>query len=216
MNKRKYVALVGSRDAPLDDLELMIRLGRTFVDLGFDDSSGDAFGCDRAGWWGARQADRYDPHEQRIYVLHSGKNRRRAQEHGFIVAEDHPEQWLVAEHLAFEARGSWAGLPQQFQRDLHIRNCYQVYGHTMDDPVKALVYSAPVKGNPKNEFCSGGTNTALQIAKRANIPIRVNIGTAEGTAWAEEFLKKYETSKEYEEIIWSEILKPTDPRLEYL
>lgn len=211
-----YVALVGSRDASLDDLELMIRLGRTFVDLGFEDSSGDAFGIDRAGWVGARQSYRYDPDRQRIYLLDSWKNRNRAKEFGFIIAQDHPEHWVLAEQMAFEARGSWGGLPHQYQRDLHIRNVYQIYGHTMDDPVEALIYAAPVSGNPANERVRGGTNTALQIAKRANIERRINIATPEGTKWAEDFLAKHESDVEYEEIDWHEILKPNDPRLEHL
>lgn len=212
----KFIAIVGSREVPLDELELFIRLGRTFTDLGYQDSSGDAFGTDRAGWYGARQSPLYDEDKARIYVLESKRNRARAMEYGFIVAEDHPEQWVLAEAMALEARGTWAGLPNQYQRDLHIRNVYQVYGHTLTDVVEAIIYYAKPVGNPDREFVNGGTNTAVQLAKKANVPLRKNLYTKEGYEWAIEFLKRYETAEEYDEIDWHEILKPDDPRLEDL
>lgn len=214
-----YVALVGSRDATLDQLETMIRLGRTWQDLGHDPSSGDAFGNDRAGWYGAKQSPKYDPERARIYVLEGWRNRSRAMEHGFIVAQDYPENWTLAEGMALEARGSWGGIDgphNQYKRDLHIRNVFQIHGHTLSELVEAMMYCAPPVGRVSNERCSGGTNTALQLAKKANVPLRINLYTDEGMRWAEEFLKKYEQDYEYEEIEWHEILKPTDPRLEYL
>lgn len=211
-----YVALVGSRDATLDQLELMIRLGRTWQDLGLDPSSGDAYGNDRAGWWGARQSPNYDEDKARIYLLESKRNRSRAMEFGFTIAEDFPECWTMATAIALEARGSWNGLPQQYQRDLHIRNVYQIFGHTLDVPVKAIMYCAKPIGKQPHDRCSGGTNTALQVAKRAGVPVMVNTYTDEGIRWSEEFLKRYEQPYEYDEIEWREILKPDDPRLEYL
>lgn len=219
MESRGYIAIVGSREVPLDELELLIRLGRTVTDLGFEIRSGDAFGSDRAGWYGARQSDRYDPNNARIYVLQSHKNRKRAQEHGFLVAEDYPEQWVMATALALEARGSWGGIEgphNQFKRDLHIRNVMQILGHNLDDPVKAIIYYAPTVGNPDREICKGGTNTAVQLARMASVPHRINLATEAGLKYAHEFLKKYEQPQEYDDIDWREILKPDDPRLEYL
>lgn len=219
MDSKGYIAIVGSREVPEDELELLIRLGRTFTDLGYEDSSGDAFGADRAGWVGARQSDRYDPQAARIYLVDSNRNRMRAREYEFKIAQDYAENWITAEAIALKARGSWNGIDgpnNQFKRDLHIRNVFQILGHTLIDPVKALVYYAPVVGRPEREQVKGGTNTALQIAKTVNIPKRYNLATKEGYDWANEFLKQYESDKEYEEIDWREILKPDDPRLEYL
>lgn len=219
MESRGYVAIVGSRDVPEDELELMVRLGRTFTDLGFDDSSGDAFGSDRAGWYGARQSPRYDPYNARIYLVDSIKNRRRAMEHGFKIAQDYAENWVTAEAIALKARGSWGGIEgvhNQYKRDLHIRNVFQVLGHTLIQPVDALVYYAPVVGREEREVVKGGTNTALQIAKMSGVQKRFNLATKTGYDWAHEFLKKYESDQEYDDIEWREILKPDDPRLEYL
>lgn len=214
-----YVALVGSRDATLDQLETMIRLGRTWQDLGFDPSSGDAYGNDRAGWFGARQSPKYDPNKARIYVLGSKYNRKRAMENDFLVAPDYPECWTIAETMAANARGGWGGISNpndQYKRDLHIRNVFQIHGHTLTELVSAIMYCAPPAGKVEREFVKGGTNTALQLAKLAGVEPRVNIYTDEGMRWAEEFLKRYEEPYEYEEISWHDILKPDDPRLEYL
>lgn len=219
MDSRGFIAIVGSREVPLDELEVMIRLGRTVTDLGFGVRSGDAFGSDRAGWYGARQSDRYDTNLAGIYVLQSYKNRKRAQEHGFLVAEDYPEQWVMATALALEARGSWGGIDgpaNQFKRDLHIRNVYQVLGHSLAEPVKGIFYYATPVGKVENEKVKGGTNTAVQLARIAEVPQRINLATESGLKYAHEFLKKYERDQEYDEIDWREILKPDDPRLEYL
>lgn len=219
MEFKGYVAIVGSRDVPLDELELLIRLGRTVTDVGFGVRSGDAFGSDRAGWYGARQSELYDTNNTGIYVLQSYKNRKRAQEHGFLVAEDYPEKWLMATSLALEARGSWGGIEgphNQFKRDLHIRNVYQVLGHTLDQPVQAIFYYAKPVGKVENEKVSGGTNTAVQVARIAEVPRRINLATEAGVQYVHEFLKKYERDQEYDDIDWREILKPDDPRLEHL
>lgn len=211
-----FVAIVGSREVPTDELDLFIRLGRTFTDIGLGDSSGDAFCSDRAGWWGARQSRAYSEVGARIYLTESYKARKRAAEHPFfIIAEDYPEKWDMAKALAFSARGNFNGL-NDYGIGLHTRNVYQIYGHWLDDPVKIIVYYAPVVGKVENEFVKGGTNTALQIAKQAGIPVRVNLATEKGLEWAETFLSKYEEDYPYVEIDWKQILKADDPRLEYL
>lgn len=211
-----YIAIVGSRAAGLDQLELMIRLGRTYQDLGAHLSSGDAYGADRAGWYGAIQSPRYDPALARIYVLDSRLNRGRATMHGFKIAEEYSENWTAATAMALEARGSWNGLNTEYKRNLHIRNVYQILGHTFNDHVRDLIYCAEPIGNPLNEKVKGGTNTALQVAKMVGVPNRINLYTKEGFELAENFLKKYELDYPYEDIDWRQILDPTDPRLEYL
>lgn len=214
--RKGYVAIVGSREVPLDELELMIRLGRTATDMGLADSSGDAFGSDRAGWWGARQSRAYSEVGARIYLTDSFKNRRRANEEPFfIIAEDFPECWDMAKSMAFQARGNFNGL-NDYGVGLHTRNVYQIHGHGLDETVKLLIYYATPKGDPANEFVSGGTNTALRLGVMANVPVRVNLATEKGLEWAETFLSKYEEDYPYVAIDWRQILKHDDPRLEHL
>lgn len=208
-----YVAIVGSREVPLDELELMIRLGRTATDIGLADSSGDAFGSDRAGWWGAKQSRCYSEVGARIYLTESYRARKRAAEYPFfIIAEDYPEKWDMAKSLAFAARGNFNGL-NDYGIGLHTRNVYQIYGHWLNDTVKLIIYYAPVVGKIETELVKGGTNTALQLAKQAGVPVRVNLATEKGLEWAETFLSKYEEDYPYVEIDWTQILKHDDPRL---
>lgn len=212
-----YVAIVGSREASLDELELMIRLGRTYTDHGYGVSSGDAFGSDKAGWWGAKQSRRYNEVGARIYLVDSWRNRKRCEENDFFyIANDFTENWIAAESIACSARGGWGGIegPQkQFSRDLHTRNVFQIMGHTLNDPVMTVILSATPK---RNDTVSGGTNTAYQVAKKCGVETIINLATPEGFKWAEDFLKGHELDYPYVEIDWRQILKPDDPRLEHL
>lgn len=214
--KKGYVAIVGSREVPLDELELMIRIGRTMTDIGYADSSGDAFSSDKAGWWGAKQSRAYDEVGARIYLTDSHKARRRAAEYpNFIIAEDYPECWDMAKSLAFNARGNFNGL-NDYGIGLHTRNAYQIHGHTLNETVKMLIYYAKPVGAVEREVVSGGTNTALRLAVMADVPVRINLATEKGLEWAEEFLSRHEEDYPYIEIDWRQILKPDDPRLEHL
>ena len=65
-------AVVGSRNTPTDVLELMVRVGRTLTDLGYHLSSGDAYGADRAFYYGAIQSKRYQPGMFKAYIIYSG------------------------------------------------------------------------------------------------------------------------------------------------
>lgn len=50
---------------------------------------------------------------------------------------------------------------------LHARNAYQILGHNLNQPSIAVFYYAEPLSNG---MVKGGTNTAVQIAKRWNIP----------------------------------------------
>lgn len=209
----KIAAIVGSRDVPLDILELMIRIGRTFTDLGVMISSGDAFGSDRAGWYGAKQSRKYSEVGARIYLTESWRNRKRVELNPFfMIAEDYPETWQQAKVMASSARGNFNGL-NDYGIALHTRNVYQIFGHNLDELIRAIVYYAKPVGDVKNEVVKGGTNTAVRLAVNAEVPTRINLYTQEGQDWAYKFLEKWEQDYPYEEIVWREILKPDDPRL---
>lgn len=211
--KNTYVAIVGSRETPTDELELMIRLGRTCTDIGLVISSGDAYGADRAGWWGAKQSEVYGNVGSRIYLTESWKNRQRANQLGFLIAEDYPEKWIIARALAETARGSFKGL-NEYGIGLHTRNVFQITGHTLEEPVKLMFFYA--KPNNDGTKVSGGTNSAFQIAKKAEIEKIINLATPEGLEYVNKFLEHYEKDYPYVDIDWRQILKHDDPRLEYL
>lgn len=87
--------------------------------------------------------------------------------------------------MALEARGSFHGL-DDWGINLHSRNVMQIHGANLQDKVEYLIYWAIPVG--KAERCKGGTNTALQIAKKAEVKHRINLYTTEGQIWASQFL----------------------------
>lgn len=208
--EEQYVAIVGSRTAPEVVLEYMIRLGRTYTDMGIGVSSGDAFDCDRAGWYGARQSRRFSEVPPRIFLNKSHRNGVPINQlHGFIDARELHAHRHMAEAMALDARGSWNGL-NEFGKDLHIRNVYQIHGGYLDNRVIACILWAEPNGRDK---VRGGTNTAFQIAKKAGIPLIVNLYHQDGIEWAKKFLAENEQSYPYDDIDWRQIHKWDDPRL---
>lgn len=194
---KKYYAGVGSRETPDDVLLLMIRLGRTLADVGYTLSSGDAIGADRAFWFGATLSPRHAEIGCRIYLHKDGyQGRFNNPKLGFLVATQFKETWEKAQALASAARGGFYGLGAGGIA-LHTRNVFQIYGHTLRAPVQALYYWATPKG--KMEKVSGGTNTAVQIGIKANLPQRINLYLPDGRARAVAFLTKYETPMPYPE-----------------
>lgn len=206
----RYVAIVGSRTAPEIVLEYMIRLGRTYTDLGIGVSSGDAYDCDKAGWYGAQQSRNFSNALPRIYLNKSRRNGIPIEQlPGFIDARTLVEHRDMATAMALAARGSFHGL-NEFGRDLHIRNVYQIHGEDLLTPVMACILWAEPDGPNR---VKGGTNTAFQIAKKAEIPLIVNLYHQEGIEWAKAFLKVHERDYPYIDIDWKQIHKWDDPRL---
>lgn len=196
---KKYYAGVGSRETPDDVLLLMIRLGRTLADVGYTLSSGDAIGADRAFWFGATLSPRHAEVGCRIYLHKDGyQGRFNNPKIGFLVATQFRETWDKAEAIASAARGGFYGLgPGGIA--LHTRNVFQIYGHTLRAKVGSVYYWGLPKG--KTEKVNGGTNTALQLAIKANLPQRINLYFPEMRARAEAFLAKYESKEPYPENI---------------
>lgn len=206
----EYVAIVGSRNVPENILTYLIRIGRTYTDMGVGVSSGDAYGADRAGWYGSKQSRMYEAVGARIYLDRNGRNGRDVYTTPYFYnARDLHKYRDVARTMAFEARGSFQGLYQS-GIELHTRNVYQIHGHDLDNIVIACIFYAEPNGK---STVKGGTNTAFQLAKTAKVPTIVNLYTREGIQWAEAFLAKHEKDYPYVDIDWREIHDPKDPRL---
>lgn len=206
----EYVAIVGSRNTPEIVLELMIRLGRTYTDLGVGVSSGDAYDSDRAGWYGACQSRRFSEVGCRIFLNKQYREGTHISKFpGFIDAREHVTYWDHAKSMAFAARGNFNGL-NDWGIELHTRNVYQVYGVNLDEIVIACIFYAKPKSR---DTVSGGTNTAYQLAKQAKVPVIINLATPHGIDWAKTFLAKHELDYPYDPIDWTKIHKHDDPRL---
>ncbi|HFH4533444.1 DNA-protecting protein DprA [Pseudomonas aeruginosa] len=204
-------AIVGSRYAPTWALELMIRAGRTCVDLGIGISSGDAYGSDRAGWYGAIQSDKWDTVESRIYIIRNGFLGRRIENLAwFHDASMYTDTIPTAMAMACAARGSFNGLGRT-GIELHTRNVFQIHGHTLREPVSTIIAYGEQK--TPTSVISGGTNTAWQLALDANVPTMYNLYWSDDVKRLEEWLSKNESDEPYMPIDWSEILDPKDSRL---
>lgn len=150
-----FYAGIGSRDTPCDVLLLMSMIGSYMAKTGFTLRSGgatgaDSFfesGCDREG--GAKE----------IYLPWNGFNGYKvdlvsvfggvSNEALCLASQFHPA-WHRCTHAA---------------RTLHARNCYQILGRNLDNPVKLVLCWTP---GARGE---GGTGQAIRIARHYNIPV---------------------------------------------
>lgn len=175
LNVPKYYTGVGSRETPADVLQLMFRIGRVMCALGYKGRSGAAPGADTAFWQGAQDSPFYGEVGFVNYLPDATMFNKPA--FGNIVP-DHAEEvydatsfihtYEQAQQLALEARGSFEGLYAGGIK-LHTRNAYQVLGGDLDLPSKELFcYAEPVG---KRGRVRGGTNTAVMLAQRFNVPI---------------------------------------------
>lgn len=192
-------------------LELMIRIGRTYTDLGYQMSSGDAWDSDRAFLYGAAQSKRYQEIGARVFLAKDGDNGRWVKDNPFYYDASlaDPDSASMARSMAFAARGNFYNLGEKGIL-LHIRNVYQIHGIKLDQLVEAIYLYAEPNGKQR---VHGGTNTALQIAKRAGVPIIKNLYFQSTVDEIEEWLAVNEQDYPYIEIDWSQIHKPDDPRL---
>lgn len=211
MTCKGYIAGVGSRTVPEWALELMIRLGRTYTDLGYQMSSGDAWDSDRAFLYGASQSTQYHSVGARVYLHKDGANNRWVKDNPFYYDASTFDSTTTATALSMAAlaRGSFYGLSPAGVL-LHTRNVYQIHGTDLASLVSGLYFYAETKGKTK---VSGGTNTALQVARTAKVPLIRNLYLAEDVALVEQWLAENELPYPYKEIDWHQIHKPDDPRL---
>lgn len=170
----RFYTGVGSRETPELMLLLMELMGELLCTLGYRGRSGAAPGADSAFRRGARKSERYTDVGFEDYLPNSTMFNS---EHFGFVKPDSDERIFDARsfdayersvELALEARGSWNGLgPGGIQ--LHSRNPMQVLGGSLKLPSKfCLFYAKPVG---RKGMVSGGTNTAVQVCRKFNVPL---------------------------------------------
>jgi len=153
---------IGSRKAPKEVLEWMTALGQVLCGIHFKFvlRSGAAEGADTAF---ERGCDVVEGRKE-IFVPWKGFN-------------DHPSPFHVitpeALSLAEEVYGDrWQYLSQGAKK-LMARNCYQVLGQTLDDPVDFVVCWTPdgCEREADRTRMTGGTGQAIALADRNGIPV---------------------------------------------
>lgn len=152
---------VGSRETPQDILDLIVRLAYRLGELGWCLRSGGADGCDTAFFEGAKLA--HSPYE--IFLPWKGFN---GHHHTAFIDATQLPTYPQAVEIASQIHPTWSKLTRG-PRALHTRNVFQVLGSDLTLPSKALVCWAPPVG--RQGFVKGGTNTAVTLALRHQIPV---------------------------------------------
>jgi Predicted Rossmann fold nucleotide-binding protein involved in DNA uptake len=142
---------IGSRQTPINVLNLMKQLAEVLAIKGETLRSGAADGADAAFEAGCLHAGG----QAEIYLPWPGFNG-----HKSPLAYPHPDAFTLAARF----HPAWNQC-KQGARALHARNCHQVLGRNLDDPVSKVICWTP------NGSGSGGTGQALRLAKHLNIPI---------------------------------------------
>ncbi len=162
MSTIKYAG-IGSRKTPEDVCRKMFAAGRTMAGLGFILRSGGAEGADESFEQGVEsfcQTNSVSADVLREIYLpwkHFRKNESPlfgSDKAARLLAKKYHPRWDIL---------SCAG------RDFHARNCYQILGPRLDDPVAFVLCWTP------GGKITGGTGQALRIAEDHQIPI-LNFG----------------------------------------
>lgn len=146
----KYAGL-GSRETPEDIIELFVKIGKELAERKYTLRSGGAEGADSAFEEGAILANG----KTEIFIPWSGFNGSKST---LIGATPKALKLASTLHPAWDKCSKWA-------RVLHGRNCYQILGLKLNDPVDFLICYTE-KG-----LIQGGTSTAIRLAMKHNIQI---------------------------------------------
>lgn len=143
---------VGSRSTPAEILALMEWAARALAARGWVLRSGHADGADQAFERGAEG-------RAEIYLPWPGYNRETPVQGKCF---DFPD--TAAYRLAEEVHPNWRNLGSG-GRALHARNCHQVLGQHLHDPV-SFVLCWTEEGKRR-----GGTATTIRLGNARNIPV---------------------------------------------
>ena len=169
----RHYAGIGSRDSPAEILELMEGLGRALALAGWKLRTGGAPGADQAFEAGCRASGE----EPELWLPWEGFEGRRGR-------FPSPEAFLMAAQL----HPNWPAL-RRGGRALHARNCHQILGARLNNPVQRVICWTPDGSLDGEGGKSGGTGQALRLATRHGIPVR-NLARDEHRAVMEQWLSE--------------------------
>lgn len=171
-NMQKYYTGVGSRETPLEMMRLEVEIAGKMLRLGYTGRSGAADGSDNAFYVGYQNAMgndgfvNYLPYSKFNGYCHNGKE---------FVYPGHFANYSEAQQIASTVHPLGKKLLTHASLSFHARNVYQVLGDDLNTPSEICFLWAPVKLSLLYAV-EGGTNTALQLCIRNNIPsINLNI-----------------------------------------
>ena len=150
----KTYAGIGSRETPADIKWLMTQVAKG-LSANYTLRSGGADGADAAFEIGANRAE--------IYLPWKGFNHHPSSLYNITPA---------AFELAKQVHPAWNRLTPGAMK-LHARNCYQILGAELDNPVRFVICWTPDGACQPRELsrATGGTATAIRLACLRHISI---------------------------------------------
>lgn len=152
---------VGSRNTPEPMLTWEQEVAKRLESMGYALRSGGAVGSDQAF-----QSGIVNPENMEIYLPWPGFNDLQAHQPGFYMPKEF-NNYYYAVQIAAEVHPAWERLTGG-ARILHTRNVYQVLGQDLKSPSRLLLCWAPPS---RQNHVKGGTNTAVQLARRHHVPV---------------------------------------------
>jgi hypothetical protein len=145
-----YYTGIGSRETPTNVCKEMTGIARVLESFGYTLRSGGAGGADEAFEKGADNAE--------IFLPWDGFRGRYIDHKRFLI-------WIPeAKKIAATIRKDFKEMGSRSKR-FHTRNVHQVLGQDLNTPSKFLICWTK-DGKP-----SGGTATAMKLARRHKIPV---------------------------------------------
>jgi len=166
---RKYAG-IGSRETPHEVLSEMHRIGAFLAKRNFILRSGGADGADSA----FEQACCSANGKMEIFLPWRGFNNNKS------PLYEQPSQEAIL--LASSIHPAWQNLSSA-AKVLHARNCYQILGQSLDDPVDIVICWTPAGA------VVGGTATAIKLAVKYGIPV-YNLAIARDKDSLREYFKE--------------------------
>lgn len=160
MRKLVYAG-IGSRKTPEEVLRLMERIAVRLAERGFALRSGGAPGADQAFERGARQGGG----AVEIFIPWPGYE-------GYLPGPEVALASARATLMAAELHPAWERLSNGV-RKLMARNCHQILGASLEDPVAFVICWTPDGAESEAECgCeTGGTGLAIRLASRWGVPV---------------------------------------------
>lgn len=150
---------IGARKTPPEMLETVKTVAAELAKHGATLRSGGAYGADEAFEDGHRIGMPNGPKE--IFIPWNGFQSRSSKERGVMLPPE--ETYKAAQELAANHHPYWGKLSGAVKA-LMVRNSFQIFGPSMDDPVKfTLCYTEHGLG-------LGGTGQAIRICRAHGIP----------------------------------------------
>lgn len=159
---------VGSRKTTAQIAHQMQLLGNIYGQKGYTLRSGKADGADSAFQYGFQIAKMNHKCDAEIYIPWFGFNNNNPEiSDNFDICVLDYKIIQEAEKIVAEIHPAW-GYLKQGAKKLHIRNVFQVLGSDLNKPSDFLLYYAE---HDKYGKVKGGTATAVNIAKKFNVPV---------------------------------------------